>query len=48
MQSKTLIANTSLDIINGINISWAEEVMNDLRFNELELKIVKVVIYEEE
>lgn len=29
-------------------INWAEEVMNDSRFDELDLKIVKVIIYEEE
>ena len=29
-------------------IKWAEEVMNDSRFDGLKLKIVKVIIYEEE
>lgn len=29
-------------------INWAQEVVNDLRFNGLDLKIVNVVIYEEE
>lgn len=28
--------------------NWAEEVMNDPRFNGLDLKVVKVIIYEEE